>query len=163
MISRDGTGLETVGADAHGFSQPAWLDGKRIVYASGRECLRWGLYVAMVVAGPQPRITNACRFTGTARGDVLRGTPFLDYLKGLGGDDVLRGARGNDTLTGGPGPTCSRAERAPIRSSQETADGTSFAAARGRTRRGWIAASTALAESSNSFPSRRALRQNGRS
>lgn len=104
VMARDGTGQETVGVDAHGFSQPVWsLDGKRIVYASGRECLRWGLYVARIVAGPQPRITNPCRFVGTARRDVLRGTPFLDFLVGLGGDDVLRGGKGHDTLTGGPG------------------------------------------------------------
>lgn len=101
---RDGRDVDTVGVDAHGFSQPVWsLDSKRIVYASGRECLRWGLYIARLVSAPQPRITNQCRFLGTAGRDVLRGTPFLDYLVGLGDDDVLRGGKGRDTLTGGAG------------------------------------------------------------
>jgi hypothetical protein len=105
VMAHDGTDVQTVGVDAHGFSQPVWsLDGKRIVYSSGRECLRWGLYVVKHGSGsPQPRITNTCRFVGTGRRDVLRGTPFLDYLVGLGGDDVLRGGRGRDTATGGPG------------------------------------------------------------
>ena len=45
-MGRDGAAQSTVGADAHGFSQPAWsFDGLKLVYASGRECLRWGLYV----------------------------------------------------------------------------------------------------------------------
>ena len=104
VMARDGTDVQTVGVDAHGFSQPVWsLDGKRIVYASGRECLRWGLYVVKLPSGEQPRITNACRFVGTAGRNVLRGTPFLDYLVGLGGDDVLRGGRGRDTVVGGAG------------------------------------------------------------
>ena len=51
----------------------------------------------------QPRVTNPCRFVGTARGDKLTGTPFLDFLVGLRGDDVLRGLGGRDKLTGGTG------------------------------------------------------------
>ena len=103
VMARDGTDAQTVGVDAHGFSQPVWSLDNRIVYASGRECLRWGLYVINQRSGSQSRITNACRFVGTPRRDVLRGTPFLDYLVGLGGDDVLRGGTGRDTLTGGAG------------------------------------------------------------
>jgi dipeptidyl aminopeptidase/acylaminoacyl peptidase len=93
-----------IGDDAHAFSQPAWSpDGKRIVFASGRECLRWGLYMLSVATGADARISNPCRFVGTARDDKLKGTPFLDFLVGLGGDDVLRGLGGRDTLTGGDG------------------------------------------------------------
>jgi dipeptidyl aminopeptidase/acylaminoacyl peptidase len=93
-----------VGDDAHAFSQPAWSqDGKRVVFASGRECLRWGLYVLSFGSDTQPRITNPCRFVGTGRDDKLKGSPFLDFLAGLGGDDVLRGLGGRDTLTGGTG------------------------------------------------------------
>ena len=104
-MGRDGGATsKTVGVDAHAFSQPAWsLDGQRLVYASGRECLRWGLYVIDFKKASQPRITNPCRFVGTARADKLRGTPFLDFLVGLGGDDVLRGLGGRDKLTGGTG------------------------------------------------------------
>lgn len=93
-----------VGDDAHAFSQPAWSpDGKRIVFASGRECLRWGLYVIQFGQERQPRITNPCRFVGTARNDTLEGSPFLDFLAGLRGDDVLRGLGGRDQLSGGTG------------------------------------------------------------
>ena len=104
VMARDGSDPQTVGVDAHGFSQPVWsFDGQRLAYASGRECLRWGLYVIDFKKAAQPRVTNPCRFVGTQRRDVLRGTPFLDYLVGLGGDDVLRGGRGRDTVDGGAG------------------------------------------------------------
>jgi WD40-like Beta Propeller Repeat/RTX calcium-binding nonapeptide repeat (4 copies) len=103
-MGRDGTAQSTVGADAHGFSQPAWsLDGQGLVYASGRECLRWGLYVIDFRKADQRRVTNPCRFVGTTRDDRVTGTPFLDFLVGKGGDDVLRGLGGRDKLTGGAG------------------------------------------------------------
>ena len=93
-----------VGDDAHAFSQPAWSpDGNRIVFASGRECLRWGLYVLKFGSVRQSRISNPCRFVGTARNDKLNGSPFLDFLVGLRGDDVLRGLGGRDELVGGAG------------------------------------------------------------
>jgi hypothetical protein len=93
-----------IGDDAHAFSQPTWSpDGTRIVFASGRECLRWGLYILNVGTEAQERITNRCRFVGSPRNDKLEGTPFLDFLVGLRGDDVLRGLGGRDTLTGGSG------------------------------------------------------------
>ena len=104
VMARDGSAQSTVGADAHGFSQPAWsFDGQRLVYASGRECLRWGLYVIDFKKAAQRRVTNPCRFVGTTRADRVTGTPFLDFLVGKGGDDVLRGLGGRDTLTGGTG------------------------------------------------------------
>jgi dipeptidyl aminopeptidase/acylaminoacyl peptidase len=104
VMGRDGGAERVVGLDAHGFSQPAWSpDGGSIAYASGRECLRWGLYVVKLGRTGQPRITNPCRFVGTAQRDVLRGTPFLDFLVGLGGDDVLRAGAGRDRVTGGRG------------------------------------------------------------
>ncbi len=91
-MGRDGAAQSTVGADAHGFSQPAWsFDGLKLAYASGRECLRWGLYVIDFKKADQERVTNPCRFVGTTRADRVTGTPFLDFLVGKGGDDVLRG------------------------------------------------------------------------
>ncbi len=103
-MGRDGTDPSTVGADAHGFSQPAWSsDGQKLVYASGRECLRWGLYVIDFKKAAQQRVTNPCRFVGTTRDDRVTGTPFLDFLVGKAGDDVLRGLAGRDRLTGGVG------------------------------------------------------------
>ena len=104
LMGGEGGFERLIGADAHAFSQPAWSpDGKRIVFASGRECLRWGLYVVRLGGTNQPRITNPCRFVGTARNDKLKGSQFLDFLVGLAGDDVLRGGKGRDTITGGPG------------------------------------------------------------
>ena len=106
MGGEGGFDAQTVGVDAHGFSQPAWSpDGKRIVYSRpGRECLRWGLYVVRLGSGSQPAAHHESlplRRHGAAR--QARGTPFLDFLVGLGGDDVLRGGKGRDTVTGGPG------------------------------------------------------------
>jgi dipeptidyl aminopeptidase/acylaminoacyl peptidase len=104
VMGRHGGAEIAVGEDAHAFSQPAWSpDGKRIVFASGRECLRWGLYMLNVGTDADARISNPCRFVGTARDDKLKGTPFLDFLVGLRGDDVLRGLGGRDKLTGGTG------------------------------------------------------------
>ena len=104
LVGRDGGFERRLGRDAHGFSQPAWSpDGDRIVFSSGRECLRWGLYVVDVGRGRQARLTNRCRFVGTPRDDTLAGTPFLDYLVGLRGDDRLVGHAGRDRLDGGLG------------------------------------------------------------
>ena len=104
VMGRHGGAESIIGDDAHAFSQPAWSsDGSRLVYASGRECLRWGLYVIDFKTASQSRVTNPCRFVGTARRDKLKGTPFLDFLVGLRGDDVLRGLGGRDKLTGGTG------------------------------------------------------------
>jgi dipeptidyl aminopeptidase/acylaminoacyl peptidase len=104
VMGRHGGAERVVGEDAHAFSQPVWApDGKRIVYASGRECLRWGLYVVTLGSTRQPRITNPCQFVGTRKNDVLTGSPFLDFLRGLSGDDVLRGLGGRDHLYGATG------------------------------------------------------------
>ena len=104
VMGRHGGAESVIGDDAHAFSQPAWSgDGSRLVYASGRECLRWGLYVINFKTASQARITNPCRFVGSNRNDRIQGTPFLDFLVGLRGDDALRGLGGRDTLTGGAG------------------------------------------------------------
>ncbi len=104
VMGRHGGAESIIGDDAHAFSRPVWSpDGTRLVFASGRECLRWGLYVIDFKKAAQMRITNPCRFVGTKSEDRLKGTPFLDFLVGLGGDDVLRGLGGRDKLSGGTG------------------------------------------------------------
>jgi hypothetical protein len=45
----------------------------------------------------------AANIVGTARNDVLRGTPAADRISGGKGNDRLFGLGGNDVLTGGPG------------------------------------------------------------
>ena len=95
------TGESGVAFDAHPFSPPSWApDGGSLLYAAGHECLRWGIYR---VAPGNARLTNRCRFTGTARGDLLRGTPFLDFLVGHGANDRLLGGGGRDWIDGGSG------------------------------------------------------------
>ena len=143
VMGRHGGAERMIGKDAHAFSQPAWSsDGARIVFASGRECLRWGLYVLNVASGADERITNPCRFVGTRRRDVLSGTPFLDFLVGLVAMTCCAAWAGRDTLTGGTGRTCSRAETAPTRSSPRTVAVTLFVAEKATTRRGSTKAST---------------------
>jgi len=103
-MSGDGSDQRERTGDLHPYSAVAWSpDGAQIAFSSGRECLRWGIYVLDVATSRDRRITNQCRFTGTNRDDVLRGTPFKDFIVGRGGNDHLYGGRGNDTLTGGPG------------------------------------------------------------
>jgi hypothetical protein len=94
-------GENGIAFDAHPFSPPSWApDGGSILYAAGHECLRWGVY--RVVPGTV-RLTNRCRFTGTARRDTLRGTPFLDFLVGREGADRVVGGGGRDSIDGGTG------------------------------------------------------------
>jgi hypothetical protein len=52
---------------------------------------------------PQAAARSTTTRTGTARGDVLRGTPGRDVLRGLGGPDRLYGLGGNDALFAGRG------------------------------------------------------------
>jgi hypothetical protein len=54
---------------------------------------------------PRPAATRPVQTTrsGTAHGDVLRGTPGPDVLRGLGGADLIYGRGGNDVLVGGRG------------------------------------------------------------
>jgi dipeptidyl aminopeptidase/acylaminoacyl peptidase len=105
VASSDGGGASVdVAWDAHRFSPPAWSpDGRRLLFARGDPCQRWGIDVVRASGGSLARLTNQCRFFGTARGDRLRGSPFLDELYGFGGDDRLDGRGGRDRLLGGEG------------------------------------------------------------
>jgi dipeptidyl aminopeptidase/acylaminoacyl peptidase len=113
-ISPDGSNLQWHAQDLHPYSPLAWSpDGSQIAFASGRECLRWGIYVFDRRTDGTRRLTNQCQFNGGAGDDVLRGTPFLDFLSGgdgrdrilgLAGPDLLRGDLRRDRLDGGPGP-----------------------------------------------------------
>jgi len=78
----------------------------QLAAAAGEECLRWGIYVVSYQKVPLPhgtRRTNICRFDGTARADVLRGSPYFDLMNGNGGNDVLYGNAGNDKISGDNG------------------------------------------------------------
>ncbi len=111
-MSADGANQRRRAVDAHPYSVGAWSpDGTQIAFASGRECLRWGIYVLDVGGDRVRRITNRCRFTGTGRADVLHGTPFRDFLSGGGGNDVLSGGGGRDVIVCGPGRDVVHADR----------------------------------------------------
>jgi TolB protein len=91
-------------SDPHPSSRLAWSpDSLRLAFGAGRECLRWGLYIA-TLDGRDERISNRCTYRGTPGPDVLEASPYLDYLYGLEGADELDGNDGNDFLFGGPGP-----------------------------------------------------------
>ncbi len=112
-MSPDGSNLHWRAQDLHPYSPLAWSpDGAKIAFASGRECLRWGIHVMDLATEGVRRITNQCMFDGTRGDDVLSGTPFKDFLDGYGGNDdvfglqgpdLLRGEVGNDHLNGGSG------------------------------------------------------------
>jgi Tol biopolymer transport system component len=112
-MTSDGRSQLWRAADLHPYSPISWSpDGSRIAFASGRECLRWGIYTIDVRTDSVARITNRCSFTGTPNDDFLRGTPGRDFLYGEDGNDrlfgegradILRGGTGNDYLDGGPG------------------------------------------------------------
>ena len=58
---------------------------------------------------PEARSPSGITRTGTARRDILRGTPGPDVLRGLGGADLLVGGRGPDRLLAGAGNDVVRA------------------------------------------------------
>jgi WD40 repeat protein len=100
-ISPDGSNLHWHAQDLHPYSPLAWSpDGSRIAFASGRECLRWGIYVFDFRTDGVRRVTNQCRFDGTLRDDILEGTPFLDFIDAGPGRDIVYGLGGPDTITG---------------------------------------------------------------
>lgn len=113
-IAPDGSNLQWHAQDLHPYSPLSWSpDGSQIAFASGRQCLRWGIYVFDRRTDGVRRLTNQCEFAGTVGNDLLRGTPFLDFLNGgpgrdriygLAGPDRLTGDLGRDYLDGGSGP-----------------------------------------------------------
>jgi Tol biopolymer transport system component len=111
-MSADGTSQRRRAIDAHPYSGVSWSpDRKEIAFASGRECLRWGIYVLDLGSNRVRRITNRCRFTGTGRADILHGSPFRDFLSGGGGNDVLTGEGGRDVIACGSGRDVVHADR----------------------------------------------------
>jgi len=112
-MSADGSNQRWRAEDMHPYSTVSWSpDGTQIAFSSGRECLRWGIYLLDVATDGVRRITNQCQFSGTERQDILNGTPFKDfifggggndYVYGLQGADLILGQAGNDTIDGGPG------------------------------------------------------------
>jgi Tol biopolymer transport system component len=112
-MTSEGRGQLWRAGDLHPYSGLAWSpDGSRIAFSSGRECLRWGIYVLQLGDDSVQRLTNRCSFDGTLGNDTVRGSPFRDFINGhggrdhlygLGGPDLLRGELGGDNLDGGPG------------------------------------------------------------
>jgi Ca2+-binding RTX toxin-like protein len=93
-------------ADVHPYSPPAWSPtAAQLAVAAGQECLRWGIYVVRSDAYPlnAHRRSNQCRIIGTARGEVLNGTPWLDIVRGYGGNDAIRTGSGDDRIEGDDG------------------------------------------------------------
>jgi Ca2+-binding RTX toxin-like protein len=102
--------------DVHPDTSPRWSPtGAQVAFVSGRECLRWGVYVTRSewpYTYSQHRRSNDCHVDGTNRADVLTGTPWVDVIRGLGGDDRIDagadadhvdGGGGNDTIDAGKG------------------------------------------------------------
>ena len=104
VMELDGSEQRVIGFDAHPYSPPTWGPlGTSIAYASGQECLRWGIHLVQLGSDAQRRISNRCRFVGTRRRETLRGTPFMDILYGQGGNDIVVALGGPDRAHGGPG------------------------------------------------------------
>ena len=61
---------------------------------------------ALALVGTVPWAVGAAaheRVTGTARGEIIRGSFAADHLQGLGGSDLIIGGFGGDVAKGGPG------------------------------------------------------------
>lgn len=86
-------------------SPPRWSPTAALVaVAAGQECRRWGIYVVRSSVGSRPhRISNICRFDGTAAADTIQGSPYFDLVRGLGGNDTIRAGAGNDRIEGDGG------------------------------------------------------------
>ena len=103
VMTPEGDSVRNLAADPHPSSRLAWSpDSSRLAFGAGRECLRWGLYVARL-DGRDERLSNRCTYRGTPGPDALEASPYLDYLYGLEGADELDGNDGHDFLFGGPG------------------------------------------------------------
>jgi hemolysin type calcium-binding protein len=50
-----------------------------------------------------PPVGSRCTIVGSARGEVLRGTPGQDVICGRGGNDTIYGGEGHDLVIGGYG------------------------------------------------------------
>lgn len=76
---------------------------ERLEMLAGRQ--RWaissaeGLEASILPAPPLP----PSPIRGTARADLLIGTPFSDDIRGYGGDDIILALGGNDVVYGGSG------------------------------------------------------------
>lgn len=91
--------------DVDPFSPPRWSPTAALIAVSADDaCRRLGIYVTRPDVGSQPhRRSNRCRFDGTARADVIHGSPYFDIMNGLGGNDTVYGGAGNDAISGNGG------------------------------------------------------------
>jgi dipeptidyl aminopeptidase/acylaminoacyl peptidase len=105
VLAVNGGAAKKIEDDVHPLTPPRWSPtGAQLAYGAGQECRRWGIYV-VIPSSPQRdhRRSNLCRFVGTARNDVVNGTPYFDIMRGFAGDDRLFGGAGNDHIEGNGG------------------------------------------------------------
>ena len=144
LMGGEGGFERLIGTDAHAFSQPAWSpDGKRIVFASGRECLRWGLYVVRLKGASQPGSPIPAGSSAPLETTSSRAPHSSTSSSALAATMCCTGSRGAISSRAARGETRSRAAKVPTRSSPGTAGGTWCPAARGRTPHASIVDSTA--------------------
>jgi dipeptidyl aminopeptidase/acylaminoacyl peptidase len=101
----EGTRLRKLADDVDPASRFAWAPtALQIAFAQGGECGRWGIVIEREDRAIPHRLTNECRFVGTARADVLKGSPFRDTILGLAGNDWIEARDGRrDVIDCGPG------------------------------------------------------------
>lgn len=101
----DGTGLDTVGAHLHLWSEADGLTRLTGPGSANPDISRVTGIAAFATGGPETTTgtRKGDRLKGTKADEILDGKAGRDRLDGRGGDDTLLGGGGNDTLRGAGG------------------------------------------------------------